>query len=72
MKIFIDTGAFCALSIGKDEYNLKAKSIYKQAQKEEAIAYTSDYVLDEFYTLLKTRGSHSTAIKFMKKVQLLF
>ena len=65
MKIFIDTSAFCALTIPKDLHNQKAKAIYKELPLGKTIFYTSDYVLDEAYTLLKTRGSHATAIKFM-------
>ena len=68
MKVFVDTGAFCALTIPKDQHNLTAKSVYKQIQKDKAVIYTSDYVLDETYTLLKTRSSHATAIKFMEQM----
>ena len=69
MKVFIDTGAFCALTIPKDEHNQKAKSINKQLKDRKTILYTSDYVLDEVYTLLKMRGSHATSIKFMDQLQ---
>ena len=65
MKIFIDTSAFCALAIPKDLHNQQAKSLYKALPQDKTIFYTSDYVLDEAYTLLKTRGSHATAVKFM-------
>ena len=65
MKVFIDTSAFCALTIPKDQYNSAAKDLYKTTFKDNVAFYTSDYVLDEVYTLLKTRGSHTTSIKFM-------
>lgn len=68
MKVFIDTGAFCALSIPKDQHNRKAKVIYKQIHKDKYVICTSDYVLDETYTLLKMRGSHATAVKFMNQI----
>jgi len=68
VKVFVDTGAFCALTVPKDEHNQKAKSIHKQLKDRKAILYTSDYVLDEVYTLLKTRGSHATSIKFMDEL----
>ena len=68
MRVFIDTGSFCALTIPKDQHNFTAKAIYKQIQKEKAVLFTSDYVLDEVYTLLKTRGSHATAVKFMEQI----
>lgn len=68
MKVFIDTGAFCALAIPKDQHNHKAKAIYKQIHKDKSVICTSDYVLDETYTLLKMRGSHATAVKFMDQM----
>ncbi|BBO19195.1 nucleic acid-binding protein [Candidatus Brocadia pituitae] len=68
MKVFIDTSAFCALTIPKDQYNLTAKGLYKQTQERNAIIYSSDYVMDEVYTLLKTRSNHATSVKFMDQV----
>lgn len=68
MKVFVDTSAFCALTIPKDQYNLTAKVIYKRIQERNAIIYSSDYVMDEVYTLLKTRSSHATSVKFMDQV----
>ena len=64
MKVFIDTSAFCALAIPKDQNNSNAKAIHTKLQEQKAIIYTSDYVLDESYTLLKMRGSHTTSVKF--------
>ncbi|MBI5195727.1 MAG: hypothetical protein HZA10_05360 [Nitrospirae bacterium] len=29
MRVFIDTGAFCALAIPKDQHNKTAKAIYE-------------------------------------------
>jgi len=68
VKVFVDTSAFCALTIPKDQYNLKAKSLYKQLKEDRFLFYTSDYVLDEVYTLLKTRGSHRTSVDFMDQI----
>lgn len=69
MKVFIDTGAFCALAIPKDQHNNAAKLLYKQIQKERPALFTSDYVLDEVYTLLKARSSHAIAVKFMNQIE---
>jgi len=68
VKVFIDTGAFCALTIPKDQHNYLAKSIHKQLNEQKTLLYTSDYIMDEVYTLLKTRGSHRTAIDFMDQI----
>ncbi|MBI5683377.1 MAG: type II toxin-antitoxin system VapC family toxin [Deltaproteobacteria bacterium] len=68
MKVFIDTSAFCALAIPKDQNNSNAKAIHTKLQEQKAIIYTSDYILDESYTLLKMRGSHTTSVKFMDEI----
>lgn len=65
MKVFIDTSAFCALTNPKDRYNLRAKKIYEELLAARPIIHTSDYVLDEVYTLLRMRASHDTAVNFM-------
>ncbi len=69
MKVFVDTGAFCAFTIPNDQHNRIAKEIYKRLKGENAAFYTSNYVLDEVFTLLKTRGSHKTAVKFMEQLE---
>ncbi len=68
MKVFIDTSAFCALTIPQDQHNIQGKSFYNQLKQRQSLIYTSDYVLDEVYTLLKNRGSHQTSIKFMEQL----
>jgi predicted nucleic acid-binding protein len=68
LKVFIDTSAFCALAIPKDQNNSNAKAIHTKLQEQKAIIYTSDYVLDESYTLLKMRGSHTASVKFMDEI----
>ena len=65
MKVFIDTGAFCAALIPGDTHNLSAKKRFLSLQEQNAIMLTSDYVLAELYTLLRVRSSHRTAIAYM-------
>ena len=69
MKVFLDTSAFCALTVPKDQFNSTTKIIYKQIQDKKSYIYSSDYVLDEVYTLLKTRGSHAVSVRFMDEIQ---
>ena len=38
MKVFIDTSAFCALTVPKDQFNSTAKIIYKQIQDKSLIS----------------------------------
>ena len=66
--MFIDTSAFCALTTPRDLHNQTAKAIYKQFPKGKTAFYTSDYVLDEVYTLLKIRSNQAVAVKFMDRI----
>jgi predicted nucleic acid-binding protein len=69
LKVFIDTGAFCALTVPHDQFNPRAKSVHQQILNKKVHAYSSNYVLDEVYTLLKTRSSHVISVKFMDEIQ---
>lgn len=69
MKVFIDTSAFCALAVPHDQFNHRAKTIHQQILNKKVHAYSSNYVLDEVYTLLKTRSSHAISVKFMDEIQ---
>ena len=52
-SIFIDTGGFYSLLVSNDSYHKSAIAIVS-SQKNSFV--TSDYVLDETLTLLKSRG----------------
>lgn len=54
--IFVDTSFFKAILDIKDEFHINAKKIFKRLQgEEETLLITSNYVLDESFTLLRKR-----------------
>jgi predicted nucleic acid-binding protein len=59
--IFIDTGAFVARFIAKDQYHQKANRAWKSLEREKERLTTSNFVLDETLTLLARRTSYSFA-----------
>ncbi|MCC7475419.1 MAG: type II toxin-antitoxin system VapC family toxin [Pirellulales bacterium] len=63
--IFVDTGAWFALSIESDPDHLAAKS-FVAANREEFI--TTDYVVDELLTLFKVRGQKAKGIEWLYDV----
>jgi predicted nucleic acid-binding protein len=65
MKLFIDTCALVAMSVPEDPYNNAAKSEYRKILHGTFSQLTSDYVLDETYTLLSARRGHHKAVAFM-------
>jgi predicted nucleic acid-binding protein len=59
--IFIDTGAFLGRFIKKDQYHRKAISAWNQLAQESHPCFTSNFVLDESFTLLARRACYSFA-----------
>ena len=63
--VFIDTSGFYALLAKVDDKHQKAKEILYQAAQDKQRFVTTDYVLDETATLLRSRGmDHVTAPLF--------
>jgi predicted nucleic acid-binding protein len=69
MRLFYDTGAFCALAILEDEHHKSAQTCLELALYSNPIQFTSNYVLDETYTLIRSRRGHFTAVTFMKNYE---
>jgi len=65
MRLFIDTTAFIALE-DKDDKKYETALNYKQkiqnAQARFRILYTSNYILDEVFTLVRLKLSHPAAV----------
>ena len=65
MKVFIDTGAFLALADNSD-FSHDFATVYKNILKQKAIVHTSNYVIDEVITLIRSRVGHDAAVAFIK------
>jgi hypothetical protein len=63
--IFVDTSAWYALSLVRDVNHHDANCLLASV-KEPLV--TSDYVVDETLTLLRSRGESQRALKFGQKV----
>ncbi len=59
--IFIDTGAFLARYIERDQHHSTAQRAWKELGGSRQKAFTSNFVLDETLTLLARRISYSFA-----------
>jgi uncharacterized protein len=69
--IFVDTGAWYASEVEDDEHHSRARKFLKnelQTNKYGTLV-TSDYVLDETLTLLRTRRGVKVALSFVSKVR---
>jgi predicted nucleic acid-binding protein len=59
--IFIDTGAFVARYVARDQHHRNAQSACTKLSTRKWKCYTSNFVLDETFTLLARRSSYSFA-----------
>jgi predicted nucleic acid-binding protein len=59
--IFIDTGAFLARHLSNDHYHSRAVVFWASIQKTNETCVTSNFVLDETFTLLGRRAGYSFA-----------
>jgi predicted nucleic acid-binding protein len=67
--IFVDTGAWIALSDRKDQHHGDAVAIYTQLKRLKERLLTTDYVIDETVTRLRYDLNHSTAVKFLDFIE---
>ena len=56
--ISIDTGAFLVRHIRRDQYHRRARAAWKALSRLPWRCYTSNFVLDETFTLLARRASY--------------
>lgn len=59
--IFVDTGAFIGRYIAKDEHHRVATSSWSVLEKSKERLFTSNFVLDETFTLLGRRAGYAFA-----------
>ncbi len=59
--IFIDTGAFLARYVERDQHHRAALRAWKDLSKRRWKYYTSNFVLDETFTLLARRTNYRFA-----------
>ena len=66
--IFIDTGAFLARYLQKDQYHKKALRGWGRLRESSETVSTSNFVLDETFTLLGRRAGYEFAAERARKI----
>lgn len=62
--IFVDTSAFLSIENRQDSHHAEALSFRDTCLKTGETLITSDYVLDESYTIIRRRAGHAIAVQF--------
>lgn len=68
MKVFIDTWGWIALYNAREEHHAKVREFYEDSRETGDQVYTSDYVLDEAFTLLFRRTPIEKAVEAMERI----
>ncbi len=71
MKIFIDTSAWVALENKKDIHYKEAINFKDEIKNRHYRIYTSNFVLDETYTLLLANIGYKKTVEFIKRIKFL-
>ena len=66
LPIFIDTSFFKAIIDPTDDFHKDSQRIWEKLEKERATLVTSNYVLDESFTLIRIRCGLEVVDKFRK------
>jgi predicted nucleic acid-binding protein len=69
MKVFIDTGAFIALTDADDENHKAAASFYRSAKEKGTRFVTTNFVICETMNYLRARISHHVAVFFWENLK---
>jgi hypothetical protein len=69
MKVFIDTGAFVALTDADDEHHQPAAAFYRNAKEKGVRFVTTNFVVCETMNYLRARVSHRVAVLFREKLK---
>ena len=67
--IFVDTSAFLAVENRLDTHHSRALSLRDAWLKKGQTLVTSDYVLDESYTIIRLRAGHPVAVQFGEAIR---
>lgn len=59
--IFVDTGAFLARFVQRDQHHERASRAWQQLENDAPRLFTSNFVFDELFTLLGRKTSYAFA-----------
>jgi len=63
--IYVDTGAWIAITDASDQYHRQAVKMYSLLKKQRKRFVTTDYVIDETVTRLRYDAGHPSALRYL-------
>jgi len=68
-KVFIDTGAWIALAVSRDQHHEKARAIFEAILANGSEQITSNLIVSETYTFLRYHVSYNAAVRFIESIR---
>ena len=68
--VFVDTGAFAALSNRNDQNHRRARAIWERMRRERLVPFTTNFVVAETHALLVARAGHSIARSWLRSLSI--
>ncbi len=68
-NVFVDTSAFLAIKNRRDALHKEALALKQRILDTGKSLVTSDYVLDESYTIIRLRAGHRLAVEFGEELR---
>ena len=68
-RIFVDTGAWFALQVTDDRYHAIAREVFPKLLKSYQTLTTTNHVIGETYTLLRTAKGFNAAWRFLETLE---
>jgi len=69
LKVFIDTWGWLTLGDKKESRHEEVKMFYRNLRQQRSIFYTTDYILDETFTLLFRRLPFEVAKRSLEAIE---
>lgn len=69
MQLFVDTWGWIALQNKREARHEEVGAYYRDVRSQKGTAYTTDYVLDETFTLLFKRLPFARAQEFLQRIE---
>lgn len=68
-EVFVDAGAWIAITDSRDKYHKAASDLYKRLLNEQRILVTTNLVVAEAYIIIRRTGGHEPAIRFLRSIR---
>jgi len=68
-KVFVDTGAWIAITDSRDKYHKAASELYKNLIQEQRNLVTTNLVIAEAYIIIRRTGGHDPATHFLRAIK---